>query len=65
MTTPVLKRLIQCLIVFRFTLEDGSVEGRGLINYVKQRYKIDITPEQVIEAGESIEDNSNLTEGDY
>ena len=55
MTTPVLKKLIQCLIVFRFTEEDGTINGRGIIDHIKNEYKIDVTPEQVIEAGESID----------
>lgn len=55
MTTPVLKKLIQCLIVFRFTEEDGTVNGRGIIDQIKNEYNIDVTPEQVIEAGESID----------
>lgn len=54
MTTTVLKKLIQCLIVFKFTEEDGTVNGRGIIDYIKNEYEIDVTPEQIIEAGESI-----------
>lgn len=55
MTTPVLKKLIQCLIVFRFTEEDGTINGKGIIEHIKNEYKIDVTPAQVIEAGESID----------